>query len=293
MRSSYEKSDLGRSFGFVVCASLLVQVLLSVPYAYFGENIPDWAYWTIQAVYTCAIGLCAFVYSKIVQTDFVAATRLNKPPKFAHVAWGCGVNLFLMAAMLPVNTWTMDWIQSLGLNRPSVDLPMQWLPLVLVACVLPALTEEIVFRGTVAQSAKGFGKIGSVAITGALFALFHVNPAQTLHQFALGAFLALAALRSGSTWTAVCVHFFNNLVAVVLSFVTTEEALRPYFWYMLAAGVVGCALCLLGYLKTTQSCTDFADKTEENFCKEDLPNLVYLLGGIALMAVLWVTNLLS
>ena len=67
--------------------------------------------------------------------------------------------------------------------------------------------------------------------------------------------MALLMLRSGSVWTCVAVHFFNNFVAVVLSFVPIEEQLFTAMSPWLAAvGAVGFALCVFGYLKTNSDC---------------------------------------
>lgn len=258
MRKTYTKSDLGRSFGLTLLVMLIAQVVLS---AILGQmvdeqgNMFDWAFWTLQALYSSCIGLTAFAYAKATKTNFLSATSANKPPKAAHFCWGFLIDVCLVAVMWPLNTWIMQLLQKLTGNTYSVDMPMQLLPMLLIACVLPALAEEFVFRGTIAQSLKNSkSRLGALALSGALFALIHFNPAQTLHQFVLGALLTLLMFRSGSIWTSVLVHLFNNVLAVALSFaIPDESAIQPYFVWIFLAGLVCLAASVFGYLKTTKS----------------------------------------
>lgn len=306
MRKNYCAHDLGKSFGFVVCVMLLAQIVFSLMFAPFMQDgaLPNWAYWTMQALYTCVIGASAIVYAKISNTQFFSATATNKPPKWAHILWGCLADVFLIALMVPLNNWILDLIEKIGLARPSVEIPMQIAPMLFIACLLPAVSEEIVFRGTVGQSLRNGNKIAALAISGALFALFHLNPAQTLHQFVLGAFLTLLVFRSGSLWTSVAVHLFNNVVAVVLSFVFIDDSVfRPYYLPMFAVGAVCLALCIFGYLKSTKSCWQTEDDVasemseKDNICSKnkqnsDNLNRVLLVVSVVVCAVFWVANLL-
>ncbi|MGN1066590.1 MAG: lysostaphin resistance A-like protein, partial [Candidatus Fimimonas sp.] len=220
--------------------------------------------------------------------------------KWAHVLWGCVADVFLIAAMLPLNNWIFDLIEKLGLARPSVEMPLQLAPMLLVACVLPAVTEEFVFRGTVGQSLRNGNKLASLAICGALFALFHLNAAQTVHQFVLGAFLALVMFRSGSVWTSVLLHFFNNVLAVALSFAFLDESvLTPYFVPMFCVGLAGFALCVFGYVKCTASSWEktnspqngqTADTSSQNEQSKQF-NVWSLVFAVVVCLVLWVANL--
>lgn len=306
-RVCYNKADLGFSFALAVSVMVLAQIVLSLAFspAIDPETkvMEDWAFWCMQALYTLCLGSSALIYAKISKTNLFVATKLNAKPKLAHIGWGCLSVLFLIALMLPVNEWLMDLIESLGFNRPSVDMPVQAVPMVLVACVLPAFTEEIVFRGTVSQSLFDCkNKWGSLAVCGALFAIYHLNPAQTVHQFVLGAFLTLLVFRSGSLFTSVAVHFFNNIVAVVLTFVVTDEKNFTDYGIVLATvGLVGFALCVFGYLKTTKSSWQSKQGEEHNQqeqvqtgkMQDKKLSLACLIAAVAVCLALWIVNLVS
>lgn len=303
MKKNYSAQDLDKSFALAVAIMLFANLALNLVFAPFMKDgaLPDLAYWAMQAMYTCLVGLSAVLYAKISKANFLSATTANKPPKWAHVLWGCVADVFLIAAMLPLNNWICDLIEKLGLTRPSVEMPLQLAPMLLVACVLPAVTEEFVFRGTVGQSLRNVNKLASLAISGALFALFHLNAAQTVHQFVLGAFLTLVMFRSGSVWTSVIVHFFNNAFAVALTFVFLDESvLTPYFLPMFFVGLAGFALCVFGYVKCTKSSwtrendslakEQSSDTSSQNEQSRQL-NVLSLVFAVGVCLVLWVANL--
>lgn len=287
MRKLYDKNDFGKAFGLAVAVMLLASVVLPLA---FENAESDLAFWLMQALYQLAICSVAFIYAFATRTNMRSATGMNHAPKLAHVGWGCLATMFLVALMLPVNDWFVQLIVKMGFSEPSVDLPMQIVPLILIACVLPAVSEELVFRGTISKTLeKNSNKWATLAVCGALFALFHLNAAQTLHQFVLGAMLTLLALRSGSVWTSSLVHLFNNLLAVLLSFTVADESVFVSYWYIFVpVGAVGFVASVFGYLKTTKSSWL---ATEE--CKTDAVSAAVLALSVVACAVLWIMNLVG
>lgn len=309
MKKIYTKNDLGKSFSAFAIAMLGGSLILSLIFSPFDDadgNMLDWAYWLMQGLYCLIVGFAAFVYARVSETDFVSATTADGS-KFSvwHVLWGFLIDIFLIAAMIPLNHWTMEMLSSLTGQTYGVEMPMQLLPMILVACILPAFAEEFAFRGTIAQCVKNNkSKLSALAVSGALFALIHLNPAQTLHQFVLGAILAMLAFRSGSVWTSVWVHLFNNLAAVALAFVFADETkLEPYYSWMFVVGGVGFAACVFGYVLTTRSAwtngasTELTD-SEGNACgaaKEiwTPADKAYFGISVGLLCIIWLLNLFA
>jgi membrane protease YdiL (CAAX protease family) len=82
--------------------------------------------------------------------------------------------------------------------------------------VVPAVCEELLFRGYAQrQLERSAGAAGGVALSGLLFGLYHLSPAQVVPLSVLGGYLAYLTWRTGSLWPAVGVHFANNAFAVV------------------------------------------------------------------------------
>ena len=116
---------------------------------------------------------------------------------------------------LPADTRAL-LLRLAGAESPSTSLPsggMELLLQFLVLCVLPAIGEELLFRGALQGLLRPCGS--SVAIFGPalLFALLHLDPIQGLTAFVCAIFLGWLAERSGSILPGMLLHFVNNCLA--------------------------------------------------------------------------------
>jgi membrane protease YdiL (CAAX protease family) len=111
--------------------------------------------------------------------------------------------------------------------------------------VVPAVAEEVLFRGYVMRAfEKSSGIIAAVIISSLIFALFHLQPTNILPLATLGATMGLLTWLSGSIWPAAVAHFLNNGSAVVMAAFMPEQAFAdmtpdalPPLW-MLALSIV-------------------------------------------------------
>ena len=86
---------------------------------------------------------------------------------------------------------------------------------ILCVAVVPALAEELLFRGLVLQAFRGILRNGGAVVVSALgFGLFHMNLHRIFPQAALGVLLAVIVLRTGSIWPAVLAHAVHNAILV-------------------------------------------------------------------------------
>ena len=129
-------------------------------------------------------------------------------------------------------------------------------------------------------------------ISGALFSIFHGNPAQTLYQFVCGMCFALIALRAGSILPSMVAHFCNNAAILVLTatgYGVEGGWTMPFGWSV--GLIVSSAVCLAGTLVYLI----FFDK--RNARKGGVKNgTTFLFGagvGIAVCAVQWIVVLVT
>lgn len=286
MTDFYTKKDGIASFSLAVVLYIFMQlvlgsVLLSLPTQSFAYNF-------LYAVLSASIFAIAFVYAKITQKKFLNVTKATIKPQLWHILWGCLATFGLIHLMLPLNELFFDLLENLGLNRPTTEIDLHPVALVLVTVVIAPIGEEFLFRGTIGSGLANHNAVSGIVASGALFALFHLNPAQTLHQFVLGSFLMLLAYRSSSVWTSVIVHAFNNLAVIVLSY--TVEPTGFYQNNGALVGIVGGIIfvgSVVGYMITTKN---HATKPE----KKQQPNgatWVAFAVALAICTFLWVANL--
>ena len=206
---------------------------------------PRW--WAAVLMYALQIAVCAIVY-------FVILLVRGDESSLLHSWWdvgakvaclGLGSAVILLALRLgrhrfrstlnltPVALWaivlvvaahlfTGPWmaaIQALtGSESPPPPPPIHLsaiITMVLTVTAVP-LFEECLFRGYLLNGLRRFGVVGSVGISGFLFALWHlsspVNPWLWLGHLPGGLVLGVCVIRTGSVWPAVVSHGLWNLL---------------------------------------------------------------------------------
>ena len=199
---------------------------------------------------------CSFLLPQVAFAIVAAVFFFKSKTPVKAVAGKCAPKYFLIAVLLQVGLLSLAELNGLFLNflgrfgykddpilLPSLN-GFGLVGVLLTVAVLPAVFEETIFRGIVLRGLKSFGAVGAVLICGALFSLYHENPAQTIYQFLCGAAFALVALRSGSILPTVLSHFLNNAVIVVL----TKFGIESYPSAVAVPLMIVSALCLVGSL---------------------------------------------
>jgi membrane protease YdiL (CAAX protease family) len=96
----------------------------------------------------------------------------------------------------------------------SLPLPM----LVIVLAVLPAIGEELVFRGVIGRGLVArCGVVQGIFVTSLLFAVAHLHPAHQISVFPLGVLLHVIYLATRSILAPILLHFLVNSWAAVLA----------------------------------------------------------------------------
>lgn len=281
----------GLFFDLLALLKISSAVLVAVIFSVIGEG--DAYFFTSYFLGGTAVLLLAFSFCRLNGLDFKSETLLKTTDKKNYI-----LALLLLFAMLfglsGLNGYFIEFLQKFGYKPTEIVLPnfsvANYFLTVICICVLPALTEEIAFRGIILNGVKPSGKIASAVIVGLLFALYHASPAQTVYQFAVGFLFALLAIKSGSVLPTVIVHFLNNFIIINLNYSTGGSldfgnALNAVFT---ALGVLATGAFLYFTLKNGE------EKTETSFSSSWLiisNFLKYAVLGIIAYGVLWIFSL--
>lgn len=99
---------------------------------------------------------------------------------------------------------------------PAPNGAFQIFVLFFVMAVLPAICEELIYRGFVLRGLSDFGKTGAIVVSSIAFGLMHGTVQQIPFAFAIGLFLGYISLRFKSLILPVILHFINNFIACVI-----------------------------------------------------------------------------
>ncbi|MCS7265808.1 MAG: CPBP family intramembrane metalloprotease [Armatimonadetes bacterium] len=88
--------------------------------------------------------------------------------------------------------------------------------LLIFAVMLPALPEELVFRGVIQQGFEHqYSPKLAILLTGIVFAIFHLDPIQAFSVAAIAIFWGWIAWRSQSVLPSLFAHAFQNALTVI------------------------------------------------------------------------------
>ena len=167
---------------------------------------------------------------------------------------------------------------------------MGFIGVLFTIAVLPAIFEEVLFRGLLLKGMKSFGAVGAVLINGAMFALYHQNPAQTMYQFCCGAAFAFVALRAGSILPTVVSHFLNNALIIIL----TKYGVADFQGGVLVAVLIVSILSLIASLVWLFFFDKGKNVTESKAEKTERKHFFgYASVGIIMYALTWILVLLT
>lgn len=268
-------------FGYIVMGNVVAMLVISVLYqGNLVEALADPLHHPdIRNIMLLAQGLASLVGLVFIPWYYLRAferrTLSNFFGGFPSWQWVVVLSALVVALAIsisPVAAWNAqvqlpDWTGALGelmrqfeaqaevlVKAFLTDLtPASFLLAFLVIAVIPALGEELVFRGLIQNEFMRAIRNPHVAIwvTAAFFSAFHMQFFGFFPRLILGAAMGYVYYWSGNLWIPVMLHFLNNGIQVVaiylkqlevhsLNVESTESAPLPY--------VLGAVLLLIGLL---------------------------------------------
>ena len=96
--------------------------------------------------------------------------------------------------------------------------------IIIIVAVVPAICEEVFFRGFVQSSFEyKLTPFWAALASAFVFGLYHFNPYGLIGLIALGTYFGYATYKSNSILVAVILHFLNNFFAVTAFFVLGND----------------------------------------------------------------------
>lgn len=117
-----------------------------------------------------------------------------------------------------------DSLEALTLNLVASHSVPEFIFVVFVIAITPAICEEFLFRGLILKNFERFATpVRAIVFTGLIFALFHFHPFNIIPLAILGVYLTFITFYSGSLYTAIFVHFINNFFSAAAVYIFGKE----------------------------------------------------------------------
>ena len=177
-------------------------------------------------------------FTKVSRQQFlltVAIMCFSLPLINALALWNEGLHLASFLSGLE------DWMRSAESQAMQITEAFlkvdHWSGLlinILIIGVIPALGEELLFRGVIQKELFSInGKIHlSIWITAFLFSAMHLQFLGFIPPFLIGGLLGYLFYWSGSIWLPILAHFVNNAGAVILSYFINKQSIPKDVEYL-------------------------------------------------------------
>jgi len=117
-----------------------------------------------------------------------------------------------------------DMLEASTLRLVTAYSMTEFIAIVIVIAVTPAICEEFLFRGFVLSNFEKVTKrTAAIFFSGLLFALFHFHPFNLIPLAVLGIYLSFTVYHSGSIFTAIVCHFINNFISAFAVYMYGKE----------------------------------------------------------------------
>ncbi len=241
-------------FGIMIFLTLFVMALWTIlPIDHQSTPSLKW----FQFIQTCAtFFIPPFLVAYLYSPQPVSWLQLDRIPQWSF--WIAA--MFIMLIALPAINLIADWNSRMSL--PEVLKPLEELmrqqeeaamalterflrgkgiEMLLIniglMALLPAMAEELTFRGVLQRLAAGVESIGGTKLTkrqhisiwgiAIVFSAIHFQFFGFVPRMLLGALFGYMVAWTGSLWIPILMHFTNNAVTVIAYWIIYNNGLNP------------------------------------------------------------------
>lgn len=216
--------------------------------------------------------LPAFFYALYVygKNNILKGLDLFKVPKLSSIIFG----LILLIVCYPlvslvhyINTQIplADWMTGAEQNVKEIlnsilssDNRFILILNILLISVMPAIGEELIFRGILQKNCAQLFKNGHIGVwIGAiLFSAIHMQFEGFLARMVLGAILGYSYYFTRNLWVPIFLHFLNNLIPILffmlldMDITDTENLEEKFNWTPIFITILGAPALIYYFIKT-------------------------------------------
>lgn len=207
---------------FIIYNFLFLLLYRMLPVSFRMKGVVSFvAQFLLEALFAVA----AITVAVVKNVDIKKAAGLNKKINGKIVGLGFLISLVCIIGFGNLTNVFLELLNLCGYSSILSDLTIntfwQYLVYVLVSCLVPAVCEELLFRGVILSGMKQYGAKIAIVISSLIFMLMHGNAEQTVHQFIVGLVVGYLFFATGNLWLGVIVHFFNNFISVTQLYILT------------------------------------------------------------------------
>jgi uncharacterized protein len=190
--------------------------LIQIVYGFSNDSL-------VMGVLTALTSIISF--GIVLLVGFVKTKRkFNEVFKFNKVSAFLWIAITVFMAGFVIITSELDNLLNYILPMPgmfhdlfdSLMAKQTLIIAIIVIGIIPAFTEELLFRGIILDGLKSnYKKKTAIFISAFLFGIIHLNPWQFAGAFIIGSISAWICIETNSILLSIYMHFFNNALYTI------------------------------------------------------------------------------
>lgn len=228
------------------------------------ENTYPFVYSLIGGIVPQISFLCVFFYvSERRKVDYQKANQINFKINPLVLLCVIAIGIVAMYGFSPLINMFDKFTTDLGYKSGTslIDISTFWklFAAIFYIGLLPAICEELIFRGIITNGLKKYGTWVAIIISAVLFALMHQNLQQLIYQLFLGGVMAYIVIKTKSIVYTMILHFFNNFTILLSSYLSGDaestidyskawNIIYPILLVIVAVGIIVGLLFLINYI---------------------------------------------
>jgi len=165
--------------------------------------------------------------SKRHRGSICANIGINKRIDYKYIILAVASAVFCIVFFAPITTLFDNILSIIGFN-PSDEIVMNGvgdlLLNILLLAILPAVLEELIFRGIIFSGLKDkHSAFNTILVSSTFFMLMHGTLQQTVFQFIIGIVLGLIMYYTDNVLYPIIMHFVSNLIILLAAFFSTSS----------------------------------------------------------------------
>lgn len=314
-RTHYNDLDAGLTYFLVLIMPIIIGLLLTIifdaialKFGYLNFTASPILYSIYIAIVSLSFLAIFFIYNKITKVNFKKAGLFKLKFGWVNLVLCVIITFVTLFGFSNLVNYFFFLLEKIGYS-PDSSLPLPltngwWLVInLIILAVIPAICEEIIYRGIILNGFRKFGKVNAILLSSLFFALAHGSALQFIYQFILGAVLGYVLIKTGSIFASMLIHFLNNAIVIVYNYILpAQDSIVSYtpteivLSFVMAISASG-ALILLIYMLKEKKTMQVSNNTEYNKLYP-IPEKKFSSGqsklifwiAIIISAVLWVAG---
>ena len=213
-----------------------------------------------------------------------AETKIVSKPKFLKVLFYLCVATISFFMLYPIVACLDSLFVKMGAELKEIPYPLtkkNYIISVFSLALIPAICEELIFRGVIFKGLKKYGKAFSICISAVMFAIFHMSYQQFVYPFIMGLILAVIMYYENNIIYTIVTHFANNFLSLTISYFNVNLTFNHWAYILLAIVLLAVVLVVVGYFIFVKNKQILKEKL-------NLENKKFLLISFAVMIALWI-----